>query len=179
MKIQPAHTPAKLWMIASIILFILSGALVLKYVRLKFSWSSYANQALTSIDEMRNKNSIEDAQIMATIVSQFPTGSPFLRQSTELQKLVTSISKQTKRDLVVVDSSSVILADTVPANVGKKFAEAKNKEVEQTLKDGISRNFTEYSVDYPTGIAQSVVPVKDASGKTVGAVIFSVSLTLK
>lgn len=94
-------------------------------------------------------------------------------QPAVLAQYVEVISQQTGRDLVVVDVNGKILADTVVENVGQVWAEDKAGEVMLTIQDGKPREFEEVSVDYPNGLTQTVVPVRDDSGKIHGAVIFS------
>ena len=139
----------------------------------------YGSQMLQSTEKMRGMTSAEDAGVFATTVGQYPAGSPLYTQSKELQQYVAQLSKQTGRDIVVMDKDKKILADTVPANVGKKFTEDKGNEVAQTLGDNQARTFIEKSSDYPQGIVQTVVPIKNAAGITVGAVVISSSQAFK
>ncbi|MBU2666841.1 EAL domain-containing protein [Actinoplanes bogorensis] len=75
------------------------------------------------------------------------------------------------RDIVVVDTRKMILADAVPQNIGLPFDHDTGNQVGRTIADGRSRVFVETSVDYPEGIQQVVVPVIGAGGVTEGAVI--------
>jgi hypothetical protein len=167
------------FMILSVVLLIGLAVLSYKYLALKGSWHSYGVQTLQSTEKQRDMNSAEDAVVLALAVGQYPDGNALYRQPGQLQKFVAQFSKQTSRDLVVVDQKGMILADTISANIGKKFAEDKNGEVLKTISDGQTRNFIEESKDYPNGIHQAVVPLKNASGVTVGAVILSGSSIFK
>lgn len=120
-------------------------------------------------------DSVEDADMLATTVT---TGA-LLTQKTELQNLVATLGKQTKRDIVVMDTHKVILADTVSSNTGKIYAFDPNKEVEKTLTDGNARSFVEKSQDYPDGVNETVVALKDAKANIVGALIMSYSTLLQ
>lgn len=117
---------------------------------------------------------LEDAQILATTVAIVPTKNPLITQKDDLQKLVTAVSSQTGRYIVVMDTQQMILAGTIPANVGKKYVYGNNVGL-QTLKDGVSRRFIETSMDYPRGIEAAIAPVRDTSGTIVGAVLMSAS----
>jgi sensor histidine kinase regulating citrate/malate metabolism len=146
-----------------------------KYLALKKSWHSYGVQTLRSTDRQRDLNSAEDAMVLATTIGQFPEGSPLYRQTSQLEKFVAAVSKQTGRSFVVVDQKGIIIANTIPAEVGKKFVEDKDGEVMKTIADGQTRSFIEESTAYPQGIHQVVVPLKNAAGATVGAVVLSAS----
>jgi sensor histidine kinase regulating citrate/malate metabolism len=171
-----ATTSVNQILVALIALFLLSLALMtFKYFLMKRSWNMYAVQTLHSSDDKRMMNSTEDASVIAMTVGQFPANAPLYTQSKELQAYVMSFSQKTHRDLVVMDQNKMILADTIPANVGKKFSEDKDNEVTKTIADGQERSFIETSSDYKYGLQQTVVPLKDAAGKTVGAIVMSSS----
>ena len=158
-----------------VLFFVCLAVLSAKYMMLRRSWNMYAVQSLHSNDNRNEKNSVEDASVVAMTVGQYPSANPIYKQPKEIQVYVDNFSKQTHRDLVVMDSNKMILGDTLASNVGKKYAEDKDGEVMKTIGDGQERSFTETSADYPHGIEQTVVPLKDASGKTVGAVVLSTS----
>lgn len=158
--------------VGGLLLLVILG-MGLKYMKLKRAWHSYGVKTLQSIDYKQDMKSAEQAAVIAMTVGQVPSANPLYKQPQELQKFVTSLSQQTKRDIVIVDSKEMILADTIPANVGKTFEEDKNGEVGKTIADGQTMTFIEKGTDYPNGINQTVVVLQDASGKTVGAVIFS------
>jgi diguanylate cyclase (GGDEF)-like protein/PAS domain S-box-containing protein len=86
-----------------------------------------------------------------------------------------------KRDLVVVDHNKVILAD-VPGeerNVGTPFEHDRDNEVGRTIEDGVPHDFVENSIDESNGINLVAVPIEDAPGKTVGAVLFEYTPLLR
>ncbi len=158
---------------------ILSIALVLswlKYVKSEFRWFNYAPVAQQVIFEAPNYTAREEAWMIADTITTVPTSqNPLYKESTTLESYISSISNGVKRDMVVVDTNKMILADTVSKNVGSKFMEDKGNEVGQTIADGNIRSFEEISGDYPKGITQVVLPMKDQSGKALGAVIVSIT----
>jgi len=155
------------------VLFLALAFVSLKYFLARESWMQYGNQAQDKILNYPTRNSITDANTIATTVVQFPEGSPLWEQPKILQNYVSVVSKKTGRDIVVIDMNGMILADTVPTNVGQKWAQDKEGEVAMTINDGKPRNFQEISTDYPAGLMQVVVPVKDESGIIYGAVVLS------
>jgi len=88
-----------------------------------------------------------------------------------LQEFILALHNSQKRDFEVINLDKVILADAIPQGVGTTFANDPNGEVTATLKDGQPRAFVEVSVDYPQGINQIAVPMKDDTGRITGAVI--------
>jgi len=149
--------------------------LVFKHEKLKMAMYYFANQAaIASKQRYVGADATEDAQMLATTVAFVPSTKPLWTDKAELQKLVDFLSKQTGRDIVVEDMHQMILADTVSSNVGKMYNHAGNQDM-QTMKDGQPRRFTEKSTDYPGGVDEVVVPVKDNVGVIVGAVIMSTS----
>ncbi|UVK56847.1 diguanylate cyclase [Mesorhizobium sp. AR02] len=91
-----------------------------------------------------------------------------------LREFVKSQHSDSKRDLVVVNHDKVILAD-VPGeekNVGTPYRHDPDNEVGRTIESGAPRDFIEDSGDVAEPINLVAVPIKDAPGKTVGAVLF-------
>ncbi|CAN5274358.1 hypothetical protein BH10PAT2_BH10PAT2_1030 [soil metagenome] len=158
-----------------VLFFVCLVVMTFKYAMMRRSWNMYAVQSLHSMDNRNMMNSVEDASVVAMTLGQYPAANPIYKQPKEVQTYVENFSKQTHRDLVVLDMNKVILGDTIAANVGKNFGEDKDGEVLKTIGDGQQRTFTETSSDYPRGLEQTVVPLKDATGKTVGAVVLSSS----
>lgn len=76
------------------------------------------------------------------------------------------------RDLVVVNEHQIIQADTVAAEVGTRFDHDPGDEVGATLRDGKPRSFREQSQAYPAGITLQVEPLRDGSGRIIGALIW-------
>lgn len=91
----------------------------------------------------------------------------------DLENYVTTVSKNLNRDIVVLDKDQKILADTVSANKGTIYKFDTSGAIRLTLSDGTTRLFEERSNDYPNGIVEVVVPMKNAKGETIGAVLVS------
>ncbi len=89
-----------------------------------------------------------------------------------LSQAVGQLGQLMKRDIVVVDTSEVIIADTVTNEIGTVFEHDKSGEVGQSLKDGEIRSFKEVSPAYPDGITLQVVPIRGQDSKVIGALIF-------
>jgi len=102
------------------------------------------------------------------------------RNQAELQELIMQLHETQQRDAKVVGPDQRILADAIPEDIGTIFDADQNDEVAATLKDGQPRTFVEISADYPKGIQQVVVPLKDKNtGSIIGAVILDYSHTLQ
>lgn len=162
-----------------VILFFGFALLAYKHAKLKSAWNEYAIQSLEATADKRDMTGVEDANMVAITVGQFPSGAPLYTQVIQLRAYVSALSKTMGRDIVVMDKNKVIWADTVSANNGKKFMEDKKDEVAKTIADGQARSFIEAGNDYPQGIHQSVVQLKNASGTVVGAVVMSSSQAFK
>jgi len=94
-------------------------------------------------------------------------------QNVLMENALAEIIKKARHDIVVIDTDKKIVADTIVANVGTKFTDDSGNEVGLTLKDGKPRLFLEKSKDYPQGLQQEVLAVKDKAGKIIGAVVVS------
>ena len=165
-KISVHAVTIHIYTIAVIVLLLLLAVLGIKYLHLKLSVAKYTQSTIWMNSQGKPTGQISDyAVIIAQSVSDIPVAG--------LQNYVTSLSKQLKRDIVIVDKSDKILADTIPANNGKTYEHDVNNEVRMTIEDGKTRSFQEKSTDYPGGISEIVVPVKNAKGDTTGAVIIS------
>lgn len=119
-----------------------------------------------------------EASVIAKTVSFFientikDTGSlNTIGESPELQNIIRKFKTFQKRDIVIVDMNEKIIADAIPEEIGTLFSHDSKNEVEQTLKDGRYRTFTEISKAYPQGIKQLVYPLELESGKRVGGVV--------
>lgn len=156
-------------LIILIFLFLLVVSLILGLKVLKYRMA-LGNTASVLTNQSQNAT-LETANLIAATISQ--GSSPLYKQPKEIQAYVKTASEQTKRDIVVVDKNKKIIADTIPVNVTAAFQEDNNGEVASTIVDGKVRMFTESSKDYPHGISQIVVPLKDSTNKIVGAVIVS------
>lgn len=175
--IRHNHTFLKL-VIAILILGV--GLLILKYVKVKQEWQGHVVKLSEGIQKYEFSDQVEDAQMIGSIITQIPfSGAPIISQEAVLQKTVSVLNSKTQRSIVVVDKNLTILADSVPSNVGKEYKGDTNGEIKSTLFDGVPRSFIEKSADYPNGINQAVVQVKDSNGTIVGAVIISSSNIFK
>jgi nitrogen fixation/metabolism regulation signal transduction histidine kinase len=91
--------------------------------------------------------------------------------SPSAQQIVSELNQAEKRDVVVVDTNQLILADSVAADIGKNFTEDPDGEVRATMMDRRARTFVEISSDSPLPMKQVVVPVQTSSGRVIGAVV--------
>ncbi|MCL5435067.1 MAG: hypothetical protein M1405_01625 [Patescibacteria group bacterium] len=165
-KISVHAFTVHIYQIAIVILLILLAVLGVKYAHLKWSLVKYTQSTIWMNSQGKPTGQISDyGVIIAQSVSDIP--------SVGLQNYVTALSKQLKRDIVVIDKSDKILADTIPVNNGRNYGYDTNNEVKMTIEDGQTRSFEERSADYPNGILEIVVPVKNAKGDITGAVIIS------
>ncbi|HXS14597.1 MAG TPA: hypothetical protein VN711_00530 [Candidatus Saccharimonadales bacterium] len=158
-----------------VILIAMVGYLVFKHLALKSAMYRFVAQGeIASKLRYVGAASTEDAQLVATTVGTVPSDKPLYTDKMELEKYIATLAKQSGRDIVVLDTHEMILADSIPANIGKTYTYANGADL-QTMKDGQSRDFKERSTDYPDEIEQVVVPVKSSTGTIVGALIMSTS----
>ncbi|WP_436528030.1 putative bifunctional diguanylate cyclase/phosphodiesterase [Actinoplanes sp. HUAS TT8] len=99
------------------------------------------------------------------------TPAPLFNRPKVLANYIERLHDSQHRDIVVVDTAKRILGDAVPENVGSLFDHDTGNEIGRTLADGESRVFVEQSVDYPAGIKQVVVPMRDSGDRIIGAII--------
>lgn len=162
-------------LLGGLIVLTLFVYMVWKHLLLKSAVHLFVYQAeIATKQKFVGADATEDAKMAATTVGLVPSSKPLLSDKKELQNYVTALSKLTNRDIVVMDKGEMILADTMSGNVGKVYTFSSDADRE-TLKDGLPRRFTEVSKDYPSGIDEVVVPIKDATGTIVGALIMSTS----
>lgn len=159
--------------IVLLVLILLIALVSLKFFVSRVRWTHYALNMQRMALDYPSLTAEEEGTMLATTLTTLPGNTSFYQQAKPLQAYISQLSKQTGRDMVVVDKSGKILADTIPTNDGKMFVEAKAGELQKTLTDGLFRTFTEQSNDYPQGITQTVVPMKNAAGDIIGAVIVS------
>lgn len=158
-----------------IVLVLAVVVLIFKHEKLKAAMYYFANQAaIASKQRYIGADATEDAQMLATTLANVPAGKVLFDDKENLQRVVSLLSRQTGRDIVVMDTHQTILADSIAANVGKTYAFGNGVDL-ATIKDGQPRRFMEESTDYPGGVDEVVVAVKDSAGKIVGAVIMSTS----
>lgn len=156
-------------------LFTVLGILGFKYLWVKQAWYSNSVKLQEGIQKLQIANAIEDGQMLALTITTTNAGStPLIKVPSSLQKYVSLLSSKTGRDIVVLDKNNKILADTVPANVGTTYAFDEGL-IAKTLFDGVPRSFLEKSTDYPDGITETVVQVKDANGTIIGTLLISSS----
>lgn len=162
--------------IGLIVMLFLIGVVLLKHFYARTMWGNYIVQWRTSFDKTKSLDSVEDAGLIGATVLNVPTSAtPLFKQPAELESYVQALSRQTGRDIVILSRDKKILADTVSSNVGAKYSFDKNDEITKTLGDGIARDFLETSVDYPSGITETVIAMKDVHGTIVGAILLSPS----
>jgi len=156
-----------IYTIAIVLLLLLLAVLGFKYLHLKLSLENYTRSTIWMNQQSKPTGQISDyAAIIADGASQYVT-------SANLENYITTVSKDLNRDVVVVDKDQKILADTIPANKGAMYSFDLNGVIRLTLSDGATRTFEERSKDYPNGITEVVVPMKNAKGETIGAVLVS------
>jgi len=154
-----------IYTIAIILLLLLVGALGVKYLHLKLSVNKFTNSTIWMNQQEQPTGYISDYAISIAQSFQYvPVASS--------QTYVSAVSKALSRDVVVVDNAQKILSDTIPANDEKIYSGDKGI-IQMTISDGKTRKFEERSQDYPNGIMETVVPMKNAKGVTIGAVLVS------
>ncbi|MCL4419362.1 cell wall metabolism sensor histidine kinase WalK [Patescibacteria group bacterium] len=157
-----------IYAIAIVILLLLLGVLGAKYAHLKLSVDKYTASTIWMNSQEKPNGQISDYGL---IIGQTALDIPV----TNLQNYVVNLSKRLNRDIVIVDKSQKILADTIPLNVGLVYGYDKNNQVKLAMEDGQIKSFEEKGKDYQNGIMRLVVPMKNASGQITGAVIISSS----
>lgn len=163
-----------IYTIAIAVLLLALIVLGLKYIHLKLAVGYFTHAAMWQQVNQTPTGTISDyAGIVATTVGQYPQGKPLYEEPVLLENYVTTVSSQLHRDVVVVDKTRKILADTLVANMGTKYSYDDDNAVGKTMQDGVARSFTETSKDYPSGLSEVVVPMKNDKAQIVGAVILS------
>lgn len=156
-------------------LFTVLGILGFKYLLVKQAWYANSVRLQEGIQKLQNTNAIENGQTLAlTITTTTASSVPLIKIPSALQKYISLLSSQTGRDIVILDKNNKILADTVPANIGNTYFFDEGI-IAKTLFDGIPRSFIEKSADYPDGITETVVQMKDANGTIIGTLLISSS----
>jgi signal transduction histidine kinase/CheY-like chemotaxis protein len=115
-------------------------------------------------------SAIKDAQDVAHALS-FLFTSDSDKLSASAQEIVTKLHRTQGRDVVLIDTNQLVLADADPSEIGQTFTQDPGDEVGATIKDRQVRTFIERGENHPGGIKQIVVPVESASGHVIGAVI--------
>ncbi len=91
--------------------------------------------------------------------------------SESAEQIVAKLHQTHGRDVVLLNSDQIVVADSLPSRVGKPLTEGPSDEVGLTIKDRRVRTFVEVGKDYPAGVKRIVVPVESQSGQVVGAVV--------
>jgi len=107
-----------------------------------------------------------EAKHLSETISLAATGDP-----ENLQSFITQLHASQRRDVEIVDLDQRILVDAILEDVGTVLTHDPGDEVRLTIQDGQPRTFVETSSDYPQGIRQLVTPLKDPTGKIIGATI--------
>ncbi|WP_155372597.1 GGDEF domain-containing protein [Catellatospora vulcania] len=111
-------------------------------------------------------------QVAHMVTQPVGTGRALLyQQPARLQQYVSGVNRDGNRDLEIVGLDRRVLADAVPANQGRFFAEDRGGEVAATMRDGMPRAFSELNADFPSGIELVAVPMRATPHKIVGAVL--------
>lgn len=155
-------------------LFIILGIIGVKYLWIKHVWREHAVELQGGMQKYQTANSIEDAQMIGLTITSVPPLIPLIKTPSLLQNYVKSLGDQTGRDIVILDKNKKIIADTIQANVGQTY-NFDTGQIAETIFDGEPRSFIEKSTDYPNGITQEVVQLKDQKGTVVGAILISPS----
>ena len=95
----------------------------------------------------------DEARNVARVVG-FLLTSGSNKFSETAQEIVNQLHRTQHRDVVLIDSNQVVLADAVPSQIGERFTEDPNNEVGATLKDRQVRTFVETNAENPAGIKQ-------------------------
>ena len=166
-KIEVHAVTVHIYQIIIVVLLVLLAGLGFKYVHQKFSLDDYTRSTIWMNQQVQDSGRISDyGAIIAVSVGQYVPAS-------DLQNYVSELSKDLNRDIVVLDRNDKILADSIVANKGTIYAANTTGEIRQTLSDGKLRTFEERSKDYPNGLTQVVLPVKNSAGEITGVVLIS------
>ncbi len=152
------------------VLVLIMLAMGAKYIHLKLSTDRFMQATIWHNMQNQQNSSVSDyGMLVATTI----TNMSLLTTPDALQKYVDAASKAVHRDIVVMDTHEKILADTIATNRGSAYSYDKGQSITMSLKDGIMRDFVETSPDYPQGLVEVVVPIKDASNNVLGVVLVS------
>jgi two-component system cell cycle sensor histidine kinase/response regulator CckA len=91
--------------------------------------------------------------------------------SESAQQIVAKLHQTQGRDVVLLDSNQIVVADSLPSRVGKPLIEDPSDEVGMAIRDRQVRTFVEAGKDYPAEVKRIVVPVEGESGQVLGAVV--------
>lgn len=156
-------------------LFVILGILIFKYVWVKNEWRENSVSLQSGIQKLQNAEAVEEANIIGMTIISVPPVVPMWKLQPVMQGYIENFGERTGRDIVVVDKNKKIVADTIPANVGQTYSYDSGNEIALTMQDGTPRSFSEKSTDFPNGLMEQVVQLKDAKGTVVGAILISPS----
>lgn len=165
-KVNVHAVNVHLHLIATLLLLGVVVVLGLKYLHLKMSVSRYTSSTMWINSQNRPTGLVSDYAVI--IGSAVQSLDPKLVQS-----YITDVSSKLKRDIVVLDRAKKIMADSINQNKGKVYSYDRNSEIKMTITDGNSRIFEEKSPDFPNGIVETVVAMKNSKGEIIGAVLIS------
>jgi signal transduction histidine kinase/DNA-binding response OmpR family regulator len=122
-----------------------------------------------SLDRAAQIEAVHVAELIADAARQDQNSGP------QLQQYIARLNALYQRDVVIVDTRKIGLADADPLEVGHTFNHDPGNEVGQTISDGRVRTFIEKNEQHPLGAYQVVVPLmgseSDFNQVAVGAVI--------
>jgi diguanylate cyclase (GGDEF)-like protein len=113
-----------------------------------------------------------EAENLATVLAY--SSAPAQKDRKQLQALVVGLHEIYHRDLTIVDTAKVGIADSDVGDVGNVYRHDLGGEVALTMKDGKPRQFTEVSPLFPQGTRVVVVASyagRPRSSAIAGAVI--------
>jgi two-component system sensor histidine kinase/response regulator len=111
-----------------------------------------------------------EAQEVARVVSFLFTADSN-KLSASAQDIMAKLHAMQDRDVVLLDTNKLVLADANALEVGLPFTQDPAGEVAATIKDRKVRTFIETGEKHREGIMQIVVPVEGEFGEIIGAVI--------
>ena len=81
------------------------------------------------------------------------------RGDEDLQRYVDEFQALYGRDITIVDTRKIGIADADPVQLGRVFTGDPADELGKTLSDGQARLFVEHSLQHPEGAKQIILPV--------------------
>lgn len=158
-----------MYTIAIILLLALCVLLGLKYLHLKMALVGYTQSTIWMNSQDRPNGRVSDyGLIISRTASKYVAGD-------KMEEYVQNVSKDLGRDVVIMDRNKNVIADTVSKNVGSVYSLDLGNQINQTIADGQIRSFEERSEDYPNGLVEIVVPMRDSKNQINGVVLVSSS----
>ena len=166
-KIEVHAVTVHIYQIIIVILLLLLAGLGFKYLHQKFSLDDYTRSTIWMNQQLQSNGKVSDyGQIIAISAGRYVPAA-------DLQNYVTAMSKSINRNIVILDKNEKILADSIAANKDSRYTYNQSGEIKMTLSDGRIRDFEERSKDYPNGLTQVVVPMRNLTGEITGIVLIS------